>query len=185
MTSTTSGRSPIRWSKPLTVVLPRDQSGSPLVLVVLTRITGQGGGDRGNKGPRQPDPMQTSVGYIGADAYWQDRWWSRWSQWRWRWRPWSPLIGAKHLHLFVHEFGFARLDASRFMHGFCQSVTTRHYNAGFVKSLDSRRTKWLSNAPCRSSNPMPWLRTSSVNHQPLRRRWPEGRCRQAGAVVAS
>lgn len=31
---------------------------------------GQGGGGRGDKkGPRQPDPMQTSVGYIGADAY--------------------------------------------------------------------------------------------------------------------
>ena len=29
-----------------------------------------GGGARGDKkGPRQPDPMQTSVGYIGADAY--------------------------------------------------------------------------------------------------------------------
>jgi len=29
---------------------------------------GQGGQDR-QKGPRQPDPLQTSVGYIGADAF--------------------------------------------------------------------------------------------------------------------
>ena len=29
---------------------------------------GSGGGGK-QKGPRQPDPMQTSVGYIGADAY--------------------------------------------------------------------------------------------------------------------
>jgi 23S rRNA pseudouridine2605 synthase len=30
----------------------------------------QGGGQRGaQKGPKQPDPLQTSVGYIGADAY--------------------------------------------------------------------------------------------------------------------
>ncbi|MEY8874947.1 MAG: 23S rRNA pseudouridylate synthase B, partial [Leptothrix sp. (in: b-proteobacteria)] len=29
------------------------------------------GGPRGDRkgGPKQPDPMQTSVGYIGADAY--------------------------------------------------------------------------------------------------------------------
>ena len=29
------------------------------------------GADRGGKkgGPKQPDPMQTSVGYIGAEAY--------------------------------------------------------------------------------------------------------------------
>ena len=30
---------------------------------------GKGGGKGGNAGPRQPDPMQTAVGYIGADAY--------------------------------------------------------------------------------------------------------------------
>jgi 23S rRNA pseudouridine2605 synthase len=31
---------------------------------------GQGGGKKGGAGvPRQPDPMQTSVGYIGADAF--------------------------------------------------------------------------------------------------------------------
>lgn len=29
---------------------------------------GQGGGNKGN-GPREPDPMQTSVGYIGGDAF--------------------------------------------------------------------------------------------------------------------
>ena len=29
----------------------------------------QHGGGKQQKGPRQPDPMQTSVGYIGADAY--------------------------------------------------------------------------------------------------------------------
>lgn len=29
----------------------------------------QGGGKQQKGGPRQPDPMQTSVGYIGADAY--------------------------------------------------------------------------------------------------------------------
>ena len=27
------------------------------------------GGNQKGGGPRQPDPMQTSVGYIGADAY--------------------------------------------------------------------------------------------------------------------
>mgnify|MGYP001566097559 CR=1 FL=1 len=30
---------------------------------------GQGSGQGGDRGPRQPDPMQTSVGYIGADAF--------------------------------------------------------------------------------------------------------------------
>lgn len=29
----------------------------------------QGGGQKKGQGPRQPDPLQTSVGYIGADAY--------------------------------------------------------------------------------------------------------------------
>ena len=29
---------------------------------------GRGGGNKGN-GPREPDPMQTSVGYIGGDAF--------------------------------------------------------------------------------------------------------------------
>ena len=28
-----------------------------------------GGGQKKGSGPRQPDPLQTSVGYIGADAY--------------------------------------------------------------------------------------------------------------------
>ena len=27
------------------------------------------GGQKKGSGPRQPDPLQTSVGYIGADAY--------------------------------------------------------------------------------------------------------------------
>jgi len=30
---------------------------------------GQGPGHKKGGGPKQPDPMQTSVGYIGADAY--------------------------------------------------------------------------------------------------------------------
>jgi len=30
---------------------------------------GKGGGNKGGNGPREPDPMQTSVGYIGADAF--------------------------------------------------------------------------------------------------------------------
>jgi 23S rRNA pseudouridine2605 synthase len=34
---------------------------------------GGGGGGKGQKGPRQPDPMQTSVGYIGADAFHRKR----------------------------------------------------------------------------------------------------------------
>ena len=29
---------------------------------------GKGGGNKGN-GPREPDPMQTSIGYIGGDAF--------------------------------------------------------------------------------------------------------------------
>jgi 23S rRNA pseudouridine2605 synthase len=44
--------------------------------VQKARAPGSGGGGRGKKGgsgggdgPRQPDPMQTSVGYIGADAF--------------------------------------------------------------------------------------------------------------------
>lgn len=30
---------------------------------------GKGGGNKGGNGPREPDPMQTSVGYIGGDAF--------------------------------------------------------------------------------------------------------------------
>ena len=33
------------------------------------RKGGSGGGGGGGGGPRQPDPMQTAVGYIGADAF--------------------------------------------------------------------------------------------------------------------
>jgi 23S rRNA pseudouridine2605 synthase len=29
---------------------------------------GKGGGNKGN-GPREPDPLQTAVGYIGGDAF--------------------------------------------------------------------------------------------------------------------
>jgi 23S rRNA pseudouridine2605 synthase len=34
---------------------------------------GGGGGQRKKEGPRQPDPLQTSVGYIGADAFHRKR----------------------------------------------------------------------------------------------------------------
>ncbi|RZL30514.1 MAG: pseudouridine synthase, partial [Rubrivivax sp.] len=30
---------------------------------------GKGGGNKGGNGPREPDPLQTSVGYIGGDAF--------------------------------------------------------------------------------------------------------------------
>lgn len=33
------------------------------------RRGGKGGGRKGGDGPREPDPMQTSVGYIGGDAF--------------------------------------------------------------------------------------------------------------------
>ncbi len=32
-------------------------------------VGGRGNGPRKGGGPREPDPLQTSVGYIGADAY--------------------------------------------------------------------------------------------------------------------
>ncbi|MGA0612593.1 23S rRNA pseudouridine(2605) synthase RluB [Caldimonas sp. KR1-144] len=50
-----------KGSKRITAGFGRPDSGQP-----------QGGpqqGRRGGGGPKQPDPMQTSVGYIGADAY--------------------------------------------------------------------------------------------------------------------
>ena len=61
-----TGRSPIRWSRPTTSAACRSRGG-------LGGGGGGGGGRKGGKGAgggeRQPDPMQTSVGYIGADAF--------------------------------------------------------------------------------------------------------------------
>ena len=81
--------------------------------------------------------------------------------------------------------GFARLDASRFMHGFVNLSPLGITMPGFVRIFGLKRTKWLSNAPCRSSKPDAVAK--NVIGQIISRfegAGPEGRCRQAGAVVA-
>lgn len=66
---------PLRIPNPLEQTFDRRfATGSKRITAGFGRPTEEGdrpqGGQRGQKGgPRQPDPMQTSVGYIGADAY--------------------------------------------------------------------------------------------------------------------
>ena len=105
--------------------------------------------------PREPDPLQTSVGYIGADAFHRKgrsggggggagggggggnrwRWWrrGRWLRWRkprrGRWRRWWTA-GA---------------------------LRPAPYNRELCRT-DFRRTKWRLNARFRSSSPTQWPR---------------------------
>lgn len=66
---------PLRIPNPLEQTFDRRfATGSKRISAGFGRPSEEGdrpqGGQRGQKGgPRQPDPMQTSVGYIGADAY--------------------------------------------------------------------------------------------------------------------
>jgi 23S rRNA pseudouridine2605 synthase len=68
------GDDPLHIPNPLEQTFDRRfATGSKRISAGFGRPTEEGdrpaGGDQRKGGPRQPDPMQTSVGYIGADAY--------------------------------------------------------------------------------------------------------------------
>ncbi|MEY4754027.1 MAG: hypothetical protein RJA44_1702, partial [Pseudomonadota bacterium] len=63
---------PLRIPNPLEQTFDRRFASSKRISAGFGRPSEEGGAPQGNNrkgGPKQPDPLQTSVGYIGADAY--------------------------------------------------------------------------------------------------------------------
>ena len=103
------------------------------------------GGPKGD--PKQPDPLQTSVGYIGADAFHRKNrgrggggWWRRrWRRGRWRRRR-------------RRRSAVAADAAAR------SPTVPALYNRRLCPRTPENKP-WRWNAPSRSSSPTPWRRT--------------------------